>query len=149
MKSLFPLGIAAFIVGFIFSCDKVTEEEWEKKLKADGWVRENLKQLKIANTTWYGQEGSVGSAKNWILYVDKNGENILFAHNKGRVVWNGKWERGKDGTYCSQFEGLYGGSKRCGRTLWKKGEVYRWVNGKGFPRNAIWAIKKGNLENFK
>jgi len=148
MKTLISFGVAVFVLSFVFSADLVAEEEWEKKLVAEGWVKTDLQGASLSDTTWYAQESSIGDAFNWILYVNSNMENVFFVHIKGDFVWKGNWNRQTDGTYCSEFRGLPGGKKKCGRTLWKNGELYRWVSGDGFPTRAIWAIKKGNTENL-
>ncbi len=83
------------------------------------------------------------------VLIDPTGEKVYFQFTKGGITHIGKREVGKDGTYCLQYKEFFGGKNRCKRTLWKKGDLYQAVNEYGFPSGTIWAIKKGNLENFK
>ncbi len=101
-----------------------------------------------ADTTWYGQQGKNQSRENWILYVDSTGEKIYFSFIKVGLIHIGTRSEGEDGKICVQWKDLLGGKKRCGNSLWKKGEMYVTVNEYGFE-NTRWKIEKGNLENFK
>lgn len=148
MKSLFSFVMGVFVLGFIFSADLAAEEEWEKKLMNEGWVKVFQKLMDNADTTWYGQEGSLPSQRSWIYYIDPTGKKVYFQFSKGGMTFTGKREVAKDGTHCIQFKGFFQGKNRCKRTLWKKGNLYQPVNEYGIPSGTIYAIKKGNLEKF-
>lgn len=84
MKTLFSFGMAAFVLGFIFSADLVAgEKETEKMLIKQGWVKLSVEELReLKNHTGVG-EG------NWAFYVDPTG--TIFVQRYG----NGAIKRGK------------------------------------------------------
>ena len=156
MKTLFSLGMAAFVLGFVFSADLVAEEEWEKKLMNEGWEKVRQKLMDQANTTWYGTKFGSGkflSYEDWVFYIDSSGKNIFMKIIGTSLSDTGIREETRDGICIVWKEG--GGESwdrseltRCGRTLWKKGNLYMIVSPVGNELTR-WTIKKGNLENFK
>ena len=149
MRTLISLAVAVFVLGFIFSADLIAEEEWEKKLKADGWVLIKRKLTDLADTTWYGQKSANPSREHWIFYIAPSGEKAYFQFIKDAPIHKSTRSIDENGRICNQWEKLGGGIKRCGRTtLWKKGDLYMTMTKIGSEHNR-WKIKKGNLEKFK
>ena len=157
MKSLFSFGMAAFVSGFIFSADLVATETWEKTLMDEGWVKVRQKLMDQANTTWYGTKFRSSppflSYEDWVIHIDPSGKNIFMKIIGTSLSDTGIREETKDGICVVWKEGggespARGELKRCGRTLWKKGNLYMFVSPLGYELTR-WTIKKGNLENFK
>lgn len=148
MRTLISLGMAALFLGFVFSADLDATEPWEQKLMNEGWVMQKEVFLAFADTTWYGRKSKYSDRENRVFYIVSSGKKVFFQLNKGGTIHLGIREKFGADSYCTRFEFEAGGRERCYRTVWKKGNVYLIASFKGYVMGE-YAVKKGNVENFK
>ena len=139
MKSLISLGMAAFLLGFVFSANLIAgEKETEVMLIKQDWVKLTAKELK-AMTNYTGSDDY-----GWAEYIDPSGTKFVTRRQSGNIA-KGRREITADGRYCYHFEVA---SASC-RFLWKRGKVYLRLSleGKG-TISGEFTIKPGNTENL-
>lgn len=148
MRTLITLGMAAFVLGFVFAADLVATETWEQKLMDNGWVKQKDPFNAFADTTWYGRDGKYYPAENHILYFDINGTKVFFQFEKDSSIYTGKrWKDGND-TYCEFIEKLsFRLVNNCGVTVWKRVDAHLIAQDNGYIMHE-YVVKKGNPEKF-
>jgi len=139
MKTLISLGMAAFVLGFVFSADLAAGvKETEMMLIKQGWVKLTAKELK-AMTNFTGSD-----CCGWAEYIDPSGTKFVTRFMNG-VIAKGKREITADGRYCHHYEM---GTSSC-RFLWKQGKDYLRLSLEGSGAVAgQFTIKPGNTENL-
>lgn len=150
------IQILAIFAVLVVPANLFATEEWEQNLMDESWVKVRQKLMDQANTTWYGTKFRSSKAlcyECWVIYIDPSGINIFMKIIGTSLSDTGIREETKDGICIIWKQGGgeswdRGGLKRCGRTLWKRGNLYMIVSPIGFELTR-WTIKKGNLENFK
>ena len=72
MKTLISLGLATFVLGFVFSAELIAgEKETEDRLIKDGWKKLSTAELmKLKDYTGVSETG-------WAVYVDPTGTNLI------------------------------------------------------------------------
>jgi len=104
MRTLFSIGMAAFVLVFTFSADLAAgEKELEKMLIKQGWVKLTAKELK-AMTNYTGSDDI-----SWAEYIDPSGTKFVTQWASGRIE-KGRREITANGEYCYHYGG--GGSPR-------------------------------------
>lgn len=152
MKTLFSFGMAAFVLGFIFSADLAAgEKETEKMLIKQGWVSLSVEELKALMDF---------TASSYIstLYVDPTGRKYVYQHSDSGMVNRGKRRVTTAGKVCftpitanaadrdPPIVGPKGELWRC-RSVWKRGKEYLDLKPDG-TYSSEYEIKPGNPENL-
>lgn len=132
MKTLISFGMAAIVLGFVFSVDLAATEAWEQKLMNEGWVKQKGVFLAFADTTFYGQQSKYHDRENFTFYIDPSGKKIFLQLSKGGKIYIGSREEDGKDAWCLQFTIFNNGEKRCNRTAWKKDNKILYASDKGY-----------------
>jgi len=138
MRTLISLGMAAFVLGFIFSAELAAgERETEVMLKNQGWVRLSLDDLRVLKD--YTAVEETGSA----IYIDKTGRNFVLRFQNESIV-RGMRIITTGGKVCLQYSKIE--PWPC-FSIWKRGNVHVSLRARG-TIGAERTIKPGNTENL-
>ena len=140
MKTLISLAMATFVLGFIFSADLVVgEEETEKMLINQGWVKLSVEELmELKNHTGVG-EGL------WAFYVDPTGTIYVQQYGNGAIN-KAKRKITLAAEVCLKFETV---NELCGcRSVWKRGKFIVHLKTEDGTLGPEYEIKTGNTENL-
>ena len=154
MKTLISLGMAAFVLGFIFSADLIAAEtleqrkaslaaakkDRERKLIKAGWVK--LTATEIRALTNFTASDDAG----WAEYIDTNGTKVVTQWLNGEIS-KGTREITADGRYCYDYVGWR--PKICWLLLQRAENYFRLTTeGMELYGDGQFTIKSGNTENL-
>ena len=151
MRTLIPLGMAAFVLGLVFSADLLAgEKETIEMLKKQGWVRLSVEEIRALK-----DYTATNVFSSW--YVDPTGTSYVYRHynnteNRGkrRVTTAGKVCFTPFTANTVEMDTPTVGPKgilwRC-RSVWKRGKQYLDLRPDGTYMSE-YEIKPGNTENL-
>ena len=122
-----------------------TERVYEDIMRHNGYVRLDAEELRgLLDHTFYESEGV------WVIYYAPTGEGRLrFSKRRfpdGTRTDTGHREITDDGRYCTTWEKLRDGAKRCGR-VWKVGDLYYGMLKDGYI-GSRYRVRPGKVENL-
>ena len=141
----------AILAALLAPANLLATEEWEQKLKEEGWVKVEKNLQELANTTWYGLKSKYSDKRGIIHYIHSDGINISEKIKDSKILDHGirKISRGQ---ICIKWDSYF---RQICRSTWKKERVYMLIPPYGlegslfYGGTTTWMVKKGDIENLK